>query len=633
MKMNTMIRLFGAFLIAVSVTNVLPIQRAHATLSSTAASSVSYASGFDGLSELNNTVATGPPDVQVAAGPTYIMEMVNAVRAVYNKQGLLIVKQSLSSFFNIVGTDFISDPKVIYDSPSSRWYASILDLDSNSTITRSNVLVAVSANSDPTGSWKIYNTISTGANVIPDQPFLGVSSDKLVVSANVLNGSTTSLLGAQWWVFNKSDLVNWAVSPGFWSSSRNATLSSVYPVQSLSTTNTEYMVSTGSDETGVSSANSVQLFSITGVPPGVTTSPQVVLELQNPIIKADGAGEEPCYRGIHTDQICPTIDAGDQRVLDAAFYQGKLWLSADEACPLGAYHTCIRLIQIDTGTTSIRQDIDYGSTTYDFYYPALRIDNSGNLAVVYGLSSKFGPTFPSLAITGQMAGDPPGSLAPARTIRSGSNDETSPSYGDYFGAAVDPSDSSVVWVAGEYHGALTGNCTDPKRCWSTFIDKMRVYGPVNFAGDTTFKGVRVRTTGILHADARLDSGTFSGSLAVLATNSTTGQTLFSKSYTLASASSKFLLNIAVAPYLLSSDATITSASGNTFTPVVGVTRNIDINANGVVDQPDMNSVSAAFGCNTGQYCYNPKADLNADGTVDIVDLSLVGSYFSVTDYV
>src|SRR2546425_12091143 len=102
------------------------------------------------------------------------MEMVNAVRAVYNKQGLLIVKQSLSSFFNIVGTDFISDPKVIYDSPSSRWYASILDLDSNSTITRSNVLVAVSANSDPTGSWKIYNTISTGANVIPDQPFLGV---------------------------------------------------------------------------------------------------------------------------------------------------------------------------------------------------------------------------------------------------------------------------------------------------------------------------------------------------------------------------------------------------------------------------------------------------------------------------
>jgi dockerin type I repeat protein len=637
-KPKTLLRLTAAIILAISSTGFLPVHQAHAAFSSTASSSVSYAPGFDGLSEVDNGIPTAPPDIQVAADYSYVMEMTNSYRAVYNKQGALILKQNLSSFFH-TGNDFISDPKIVFDALSGRWFASILDVDSPTFGTRGNVLVAVSAGWNASGSWKVYNTISTGANITPDQPLLGVSSDKVVVSANIFQQNPVTFLGAQWWVFNKSDLEAWAASPGLWSSNRNPTLSSVYPVQSLSASNTEFMVSTNSSETGATSANSVQIFSVTGLPPNVTTSSPVMLSLQTPINRGT-AGDEPCahWTAFGATRICdnwPTIDVGDQRVLTAALYQGKIWLGANEACPPGARHACVRLIQIDTSTSAIRQDIDYGNQNFDLYYPALSIDGFGNLAMVYGFSSKTS-TYPSLAITGQMTIDSPGTLNSPRTIRSGTSDDDSGRYGDYFGAAVDPSDTSLVWVAGEYHGSLTGNCLTNgpgTTCWSTFIDKMRLYGPVNLNGDMTLTGIRVRTTGLLNLDPILGSSTFSGTITIVATNSTTGQTLFSKTYTITGTWSQFVVNVQVSPYPLSSNMIITAGAGDTFSAAIGLTRNIDINHDGLINILDLSTVSSHFGCSNGQSCYKPEADLNADGVINNTDLSLEQNYFGRTDYI
>jgi len=93
----------------------------------------------------------------------------------------------------------------------------------------------------------------------------------------------------------------------------------------------------------------------------------------------------------------------------------------------------------------------------------------------------------------------------------------------------------------------------------------------------------------------------------------------------------FLLNIAVNPYPLSSNIIITW-TGPTRTVSITVTRNVDINANGMVDNADSKILNAAFGCVQGNSCYNPRADLNADGTVDSNDNATLNAYFSAPDF-
>src|SRR5712691_5154482 len=149
------------------------------------ANSLITTSGFSGLA-YGMTVSCGsgatctnraaPPDVQVAVSPNYIVEMVNVIWGVWTKQGSLVKASDLPSFWSVAG-DYIGDPKVLYDSQSGRWFASLLD------VTKASVMVGASASNDPTGSWYTYVLPASSGNC-PDQPILGVNDDKVVVSAN-----------------------------------------------------------------------------------------------------------------------------------------------------------------------------------------------------------------------------------------------------------------------------------------------------------------------------------------------------------------------------------------------------------------------------------------------------------------
>lgn len=173
--------------------------------------------------------------------------------------------------------------------------------------------------------------------------------------------------------------------------------------------------------------------------------------------------------------------------------------------------------------------------------------------------------------------------------------------------------------------------------------------PITFTlSDTeTFTGVTVQTSGTLSVDSPANALTVSGTVTVVATNSTTGATLFSKTYTVtrlpftASAGGFTLpvvFNVAVNPYPLGervilnlSAPTSTSPGGANIS--YGLGRNPDVDGNGTVDQADLNAASADYGCSTGQSCYNPRYDLNADGIINIVDIATIAIVFNAPNFI
>jgi len=426
--------------------------KAPASVSPIAPSAAVPVTSFEGLIFGANGPYTNryaPPDVQVAAGPNHVVEMVNALGRVWTKQGAVVDTFTLHSFFAVPASDFISDPKIRFDASSRRWFASITD------VTTGDVLLAASTSDDPAASWNQYSfPASSGC---ADQPLLGMSDDKVVLSANDYSSCTArnpSYAGVEYWIINKADLTSGATAR-FARFGPDSSLFSLQPVASLGPTTTQYLVT---DSNGLTTTLSI--FAVTGLPPGtvsvVRTDLTILLTVSAPSATQMGSNSH--------------LDTSDPRVQDAIWESGHLWLALDDSCvPTGDISTraCVRLIEVDTANSVVAQDFDVGISGKHVFYPAVRTDAAGRLFVVFGYSSS--TDFPGLMTSVRLASDPVNTIGTPQVLRVGAGAEAIACsggvcrYGDYFGAARDPADPTVVWVAGEY-GTASG--------WATFIAAM-----------------------------------------------------------------------------------------------------------------------------------------------------------------
>jgi hypothetical protein len=126
----------------------------------------------------------------VAVGPTHIVEMVNLGAGFWLKSGVPLRTVDLPLFF-ATRSDKISDPRIIYDNSTGRWFASIMDMTDNT------VVLSVSQGSDPTaGNWTIYKFRFSGC---PDEQKIGISKDHIVISANIVEDNLSYVCSAQRW--------------------------------------------------------------------------------------------------------------------------------------------------------------------------------------------------------------------------------------------------------------------------------------------------------------------------------------------------------------------------------------------------------------------------------------------------
>src|SRR6266540_3908056 len=218
-----------------------------------AKSNPSFNTGFEGLNLFQQRYARGgnqftvePPDQALCVGNGYVVEAVNDVLNVFNTSGQSVLPDNtatnivagfptdvnhaidLNSFYGYapainrttgVRAQFVTDPTCLYDAATQRFFLVVLTLETTpgGAFTLVNHLdLAVSATSNPTGTWNIYridvtNDGSAGNTGGPcpclgDYPHIGADANGIYLTTNAYPWGPGDFDGAQIYALSKAQL-------------------------------------------------------------------------------------------------------------------------------------------------------------------------------------------------------------------------------------------------------------------------------------------------------------------------------------------------------------------------------------------------------------------------------------------
>ncbi len=423
---------------------------------------------FEGLDNDDNGEITGfivrPPDPQLAVGPDHVFEMINIVGRIYSRTGATLQSFSLVDFFVVPSGYRDTDPKVIYDALSGRWFASYVSfLDRPGPRNDEGLLhLAISKTSDPTGAWNVYSLSYTQFNPpdgFPDYAGIGVTDDKFTISSNIFDIDGIFYFGVHTVVIEKADVMAGVAANqvGLDDFGFDLDRFTVRPAHSLSAVDDQYLVARGS------SATTLTVIRITGTPDGgdvaeaAATDLTIISQTAPPLSETAGSGG--------------AFDSGDQRILDAMWRDGSLWASASASCSFPPNEnltwSCAHLIEVNATpptTPSIAQDIMFGASGEYYSWPAVRTDASGDLYV--SLTHANSTIFAEARAAGRLAGEDPNTMSGSTLLRAGDVVYTGGRWGDYLAAAVDPKFPECVWLVGQYAKDTAFSSTWD---WGTFI--------------------------------------------------------------------------------------------------------------------------------------------------------------------
>jgi hypothetical protein len=184
-------------------------------------------SGFDGITGAQQAMANGggplsdlePPDQGLCSNGTDIVEVVNNAYAVYGTDGSTILAPvATPGLFSLPSIDqgtFISDPRCYWDQSTGHWFVTEISIPNLFTdpqaATHASQLVAVSATSDPTGSYVSFEFDTTdlsdpGCPCFGDYDMIGADANGFYITTNEFGISSGAFNGAQLYAISKQGL-------------------------------------------------------------------------------------------------------------------------------------------------------------------------------------------------------------------------------------------------------------------------------------------------------------------------------------------------------------------------------------------------------------------------------------------
>jgi hypothetical protein len=459
---------------------------------------------FAGLSANDDIAVLGgffvPPDQGSAVGPNHYVEMVNLVYAIYNKDGSVAVPAtSLNTFYANAGVTglgtAISDPRIVYDQASQRWFAVIITTESNSN----SIVVAVSQTSDPTGAWKAARFV---ANSTPfnfaDYPTIAVDQNALYIASNNFQGTSptsgASFAGVSLTSIPKADLLNPAgpvvanrthfenVANGGTAGTTPFTLA---PVSDFDGRGHGVILATD----GFTPASVLHVYDVTGSGGAGAT------------LSADSPIAVPTYwnnQNGHEPDGSRTLNSTDFRIGSNNVYQvGNIIWAADSILTSpatgAAAYDAIRWYEIDESTNTLLQSGTISDPHHDYLFPSIAANAAGD--VVIGCTATGDSTtsdYPgSWYVTGTTTGGVT-TFGTPQVLRNGSSNYSIVAsgrnrWGDFSAVSVDPNNPNAFWIADE--AAVPGNpaFTTRTQVWGTQMSEL-VFGTTASAGSSLTVG-------------------------------------------------------------------------------------------------------------------------------------------------
>lgn len=446
-----------------------------------------------------------PPDMALAAGPTFVLQVINGCVTVTDKSGSVQAgfPKSLSSFMGVGSGAILPpfDPRAIFDWVNRRYIVSTAHVNAAGV---PFIDVAVSQSVNPLGGWFVYRInltagpspiLSTGQ--IADFPTLGQDRRMIYAGFNAFTLPET-FNGAFMLLLNKSAMYAGAsfnfffMTPGFFTLASNEVMDSLQPANVMDSTDdprAEFVIASHNiSATGgfgcAAGCSDVAVFAISN--PAFTSDPaapgpevsQVLVNTSDTYTLPPPAQQPACASG-----PC-LIDTGDTRVSGEVIYaSGSLYAALDTngtGAGAGASHFLwlqIRPVLNDNDDTLCSglpnrcpQIIDasrlnevcwactsgQGDGTGATFYPEVQPDPEGDVLVVFNYSDD--ATFPSAAYATNRATEAPGTMHDSGFFlqkglatyelldNSGFN-----RWGDYTAASLDltPGTRASFWFAAE----------------------------------------------------------------------------------------------------------------------------------------------------------------------------------------
>ena len=424
---------------------------------STVSATISH--NFDGIADsANGSLASVPPDENLAVGATQVVEVINAAYQVFNKStgaSVQAPKQISSIFTGVSGlcgqgptSPNYTDPIVLYDKKAGRWFIAIVA--TNNQFSTGNECIAISSTSDATGTYHRY-VFSFGTNVFNDYDKFGVWPDAYYGAYNLFTPS--KFLGAKACAYQRSAMLAGTTAKAICFTNANefsflpsdldgATAPAIgepnFFVDLFSTSalhffkfHVDFTTPTNSKFTGpiviaVTSFTQACAVSGTCIPqPG--TSDQL-----------DSLGDRLmfrlAYRNFGTHESLVVNHAAKTSVAAS----GVRWyeIRNPKATPVVFQHGTLT-----SGGTSL-------------WMGSIAMDKVGDMAL--GFSESSSTIHPTVAFAGRTPSDPLGTMEGIATIFAGKGSQTGGTvnggnrWGDYSGMAIDPSNDCTFWYVNEY---------------------------------------------------------------------------------------------------------------------------------------------------------------------------------------
>ncbi len=410
----------------------------------------------------NTNTGAVPPDPILAAGPDHVIGMVNSSFMVWDKEGNLLSAQSLQTWFgNVASPLSFSDPQIVYDHFENRWI-----MAGGNFAEPNSFVISVSDNENPFGTWHNWSLPAglgdSATGNLPDYPQMGYDSLAIYITSREFN---PDLLYSRVRVIEKSQLYKNDGGPVSWTDFWDLrdpehtliTVGTVQPSVMFGHTGEHYMVN-ASPFTPGTFFTLWKILDPTGTP-SMTAEDISVVEYRsaNNASQLDGG---------------TAIEAGGSSIRHRAVYRdSSLWVAHSVASGTGDAFSAVRYVRLNPHTGENLEDVAMGGDGFWHYYPALMADAEGNIIIAY---SRSGLTeYPGGYVAGHKATDPPG-LSPSIAVAEGAGNYDVVAggrnrWGDYSGAALDPSDSLAVWVNTEYAQAQNN--------WETRVGMVKM-GPL-----------------------------------------------------------------------------------------------------------------------------------------------------------